>query len=134
MSALGHERTSRHVRFTSVIPLKADIHQRGLPVRLVPVTDIAYFWHRELAQAIADAVHASGQGWVVSSLGRFGSKACQIPSGKAGAFDGIGENPVFGQGELSVNRKEACAFCQLTGFQGSLMIAATSDHRNGGPS
>jgi hypothetical protein len=56
------------------------------------------------------------------------------PPGKAGAPDGIGENPVFGQGELSVNRKEACAFCQLTGFQGSLMIAATSDQRNGGPS
>jgi hypothetical protein len=69
-----------------------------------------------------------------NQLRRFGSKACQIPPGKAGAPDGIGKNPVFGQGELSVNRKEACAFCQLTGFQGSLMIAATSDQRNGGPS
>ena len=29
MSALGHEQTSRHVRVMSVIPLKADIHQRG---------------------------------------------------------------------------------------------------------
>ena len=34
MSALGHERTSRHVRVMSVIPPKADIHQRGLHVRL----------------------------------------------------------------------------------------------------
>ena len=34
MSALGHEQTSRHVRVMSVIPLKADIHQRGLHVRL----------------------------------------------------------------------------------------------------
>ena len=34
MSAKGHERTSRHVRFMSVIPLKADIHRRGLHVRL----------------------------------------------------------------------------------------------------
>jgi hypothetical protein len=33
---LGHEQTSRHVRVKSVIPLKADIHQRGLHVRLVP--------------------------------------------------------------------------------------------------
>jgi hypothetical protein len=41
MSALGHERTSRHVRVMSVIPLKADIHQRGLHVRLVPEADIA---------------------------------------------------------------------------------------------
>ena len=28
MSAMGHEQTSRHVRVMSVIPLKADIHQR----------------------------------------------------------------------------------------------------------
>jgi hypothetical protein len=40
MSALGHEQTSRHVRVMSVIPLKADIHQRGLHVRLVPKADI----------------------------------------------------------------------------------------------
>jgi hypothetical protein len=40
MSASGHEQTSRHVRVMSVIPLKADIHQRGLHVRLVPLTDI----------------------------------------------------------------------------------------------
>ena len=38
MSALGHEQTSRHVRVMSVIPLKADIHQRGLHVRLMPLT------------------------------------------------------------------------------------------------
>ena len=40
MSAMGHEQTSRHVRVMSVIPLKADIHQRGLHVRLVPEADI----------------------------------------------------------------------------------------------
>ena len=39
MSALGHEQTSRHVRVMSVIPLKPDIHQRGLHVRLVPQAD-----------------------------------------------------------------------------------------------
>ena len=39
MSALGQEQTSRHVRVTSVIPLKADIHQRGLHVRKVPQAD-----------------------------------------------------------------------------------------------
>ena len=32
----GQEPTSRHVGVGSVIPLKADIDQRGLPVRLVP--------------------------------------------------------------------------------------------------
>ena len=37
---MGHEQTSRHVRVMSVIPLKADIHQRGLHVRLVPQADI----------------------------------------------------------------------------------------------
>ena len=40
MSPLGHEQTSRHVRVMSVIPLKADIHQRGLHVRLVPKADL----------------------------------------------------------------------------------------------
>ena len=36
MAALGQKRTSRYVRVMSVISLKADIHQRGLHVRLVP--------------------------------------------------------------------------------------------------
>ena len=40
MSALGHEQTSRYVRVMSVIPLKADIHQRGLHVRFVPLADL----------------------------------------------------------------------------------------------
>jgi hypothetical protein len=40
MSALGHEQTSRHVHVMSVIPLKADIRQSGLYVRLVPIVDI----------------------------------------------------------------------------------------------
>ena len=40
MSALGHERTSRHVRIMSALPLKADIHMRGLQVCLVPIADI----------------------------------------------------------------------------------------------
>ena len=44
MSALGHEQTSRHVRVMSVIPLKADIHPRGLHVRLVPKTDYGPLW------------------------------------------------------------------------------------------
>jgi methylmalonyl-CoA mutase cobalamin-binding subunit len=39
MSALGHEQTSRHVRVT-VMPLKADIHQRGVHVRYVPIADM----------------------------------------------------------------------------------------------
>ena len=39
MSALGHGQASRHVHVTSVIPLKADIHERGLHVRFVPKVD-----------------------------------------------------------------------------------------------
>ncbi|MGA6931324.1 MAG: hypothetical protein WBZ35_18580, partial [Pseudolabrys sp.] len=39
-SALGHEQTSRHVRVMTVVPLKADIHRRGLHVRFVPEGDI----------------------------------------------------------------------------------------------
>src|SRR6476659_11025942 len=51
MSALGHEQTSRHVRVMSAIPLKADIHRRGLHVRLVPEADMRHVpvsakWHR----------------------------------------------------------------------------------------
>jgi hypothetical protein len=37
---MGQKQTSRHVRVMSVIPLKADIDQRGLHVRLVPIADI----------------------------------------------------------------------------------------------
>jgi hypothetical protein len=37
---LGHEQTSRNIRVMSVIPLKADIHQCGLNVCLVPLADI----------------------------------------------------------------------------------------------
>ena len=39
-SALGQEQTLRHVRVMSVIPLKADIRQRGSHVRLVPEADM----------------------------------------------------------------------------------------------
>jgi hypothetical protein len=34
---MGHEQTSRHIRVMSVISLRADIQQRGLHVRFVPV-------------------------------------------------------------------------------------------------
>jgi hypothetical protein len=46
MSGMGHEQTSRHVHAMSVIPLKADIHQRGLHVCFVPEADIAASWIR----------------------------------------------------------------------------------------
>ena len=36
VSAMGHEQTSHHIRVMSVLPLKADIRQRALYVRLVP--------------------------------------------------------------------------------------------------
>jgi hypothetical protein len=36
MSALGHKRTSRHVRFMSALPPKANIVRRELNVRFVP--------------------------------------------------------------------------------------------------
>jgi hypothetical protein len=39
-SALGHKRTLSSVRVMSVIPLKADIHQRTLHVRYVPIADM----------------------------------------------------------------------------------------------
>ena len=42
ISALGHEQTSHHVRVMSVIPLKADIHQRGWHFRLVPEADLEH--------------------------------------------------------------------------------------------
>jgi hypothetical protein len=38
---MGHKRPSRHVGVMSVIPLKADIHRRGLHVRLVPLDTVA---------------------------------------------------------------------------------------------
>ena len=50
MSAMGHEQTSCHVRVMSVLPLKADIHQRGLHVRLVPIAG-----HRQIGTRLATA-------------------------------------------------------------------------------
>src|SRR6476659_8805955 len=40
MSALGHMRTLSSVRVMSVLPPKADIRQRELHVRYVPIADI----------------------------------------------------------------------------------------------
>jgi hypothetical protein len=37
---MGHERTSRNVRVMSDLPLKPEIYQRGMHVRLVPVADL----------------------------------------------------------------------------------------------
>jgi hypothetical protein len=45
VSAKGHKQTSRDVRVMSVIPLKADIHLRGLHVCLVPIADLARVRH-----------------------------------------------------------------------------------------
>ena len=50
MSGMGHEQTSRHVRVMSGVPLKADIHQRGLHVRLVPKADMQ--WRCKLVGAV----------------------------------------------------------------------------------
>jgi len=36
---MGNDQTSRHVCVTSVIPLRADIHQRGLLVRFMQKAD-----------------------------------------------------------------------------------------------
>jgi hypothetical protein len=41
MSALGHKRTSAHVRMTSALPPKADIGGAQRDVRFVPKADIA---------------------------------------------------------------------------------------------
>ena len=53
MTAVGHEQTSRHVRLMFVIPLKADIHRRGLYLRLVPEADM----DRQRASAITYPSH-----------------------------------------------------------------------------
>jgi hypothetical protein len=37
---MGHEQPSRNVRVMSVVPPKADIRQRELHVRYVPLADI----------------------------------------------------------------------------------------------
>ena len=40
MSVLGHEQTTRDVRVMSDLPLKADIRQRGVHIRLLSQADI----------------------------------------------------------------------------------------------
>ena len=40
MSALGHKRTSQHVRVMSALPPKADMDQQGCDVCFVPKADI----------------------------------------------------------------------------------------------
>ena len=67
MSAWGHEQTSRHVRVMSVIPLKADIHQRGLHVRLVPKADIRIgLWLTRLAPAPTNQPPQGEASWDIS--------------------------------------------------------------------
>jgi hypothetical protein len=59
MSAMGREPTSRHVRVTSVILLKADIHQRGLHVRFVPEADMKSELAAGSGRHLADQVGTS---------------------------------------------------------------------------
>jgi hypothetical protein len=59
MSAMGREPTSRHVRVTSVILLKADIHQRGLHVRFVPEADMQSELAAGSGRHLADQVGTS---------------------------------------------------------------------------
>jgi hypothetical protein len=56
MSASGQKQTSHHVRVMSVISLKADIHQRGLYVRLVPVAATGACERPALPQRYASAL------------------------------------------------------------------------------
>jgi hypothetical protein len=59
MSALSHEQTSRRLRVMSVIPLKADIHQRCLH-RLVPQAEIPELF--VISVCHFDGIHPAGPG------------------------------------------------------------------------
>src|SRR6476659_4799241 len=79
MSALGHEQTSRHVRVMSAIPLKADIHQRGLHVRLVPEADMRHV-----------PVSAKGIGWPnVTARGLDFAYFAMVSNATAGFINGV---------------------------------------------
>ena len=60
MSAMGQKQTSRHVRVMSVIPLKADIRQRGLRVRFVPRADINHHLFSAVVIALIRLVQFGG--------------------------------------------------------------------------
>jgi len=70
MTALGQKQTSRHVRVMSVIPLKADIHRRGLHVGLVPIAPPC--WGLALSRLVWSWINANrkqdrdmhGPGWL----------------------------------------------------------------------
>ena len=67
MSALGHKRTSRNVRVVSAIPLKADIHQRDLHVRLVPKAGLKLYSLNMVVRAFTRIVRLGEYGHEPSS-------------------------------------------------------------------
>jgi hypothetical protein len=92
MSALGHEQTSRDVRLMSVIPLKADIHQRGVHVRFVPEADIAvsYINHQHEHRGRADLRASQGMYRVLPSPTCLGHQRKKSPGARrAGAFSWV---------------------------------------------
>jgi hypothetical protein len=87
MFALGHERTSRQVRVMSVIPPKADIRQRGLHVRSVPIADIRRCGSRRALRLVAGAALSANLRYDVV----------------LGTFYGFPRWPAVNQGLLLVN-------------------------------
>ena len=62
---MGHEQTSRDVRVMSVIPLKPDIHQRGLHVRSGATTDICCWQFNCLNKLEFDRSGDDAEDWLV---------------------------------------------------------------------
>jgi hypothetical protein len=64
MSALGHKRTSEHIRVMSALPPKADIRQSDWNVRFVPKADIPHCGRTSLF----DYLVREGAGQFLSAL------------------------------------------------------------------
>ena len=79
MSALGQKRTSRHVRFMSALPPKADITGRQLDFRFVPIHPCSAVMRLAIAGTVFRGFLRTPKAFLGHCLTIVGSRQCAPP-------------------------------------------------------